>query len=154
MAKKSVLISTYHHNELKKLSEAFGLSYYKLVEEMISYFKKTGINPKESKNENPAKALKELDKRMVSFLKVQERDILKPLRLEVYNYSKEQTEEVQKINKKVIDGLNKLNGFEVERANTLLKEMQKQRKAMLTIAQLIDAKNKSGFVNKIKNIIE
>lgn len=154
MSKKSVLISTYHHNELKKLAEAFGLSYYKFIEESISYFKKTGINPKEPNNENPSKALKELDKRMVSFLKVQERDILKPLRQEVYNYSKEHSQEVQKIQKNLINALNSLNQNEIKRAHSLLLEITKQRKALLTIAQLIDAKNKSGFVNKIKNIID
>ncbi|MGP1994061.1 BfmA/BtgA family mobilization protein [Zobellia laminariae] len=154
MSKKSILISDYHHKELKKLSEALGLSYYKLVEEMITYFKKTGINPQESKNESPARALKELDKRMVSFLKVQERDILKPLRQEVYNYSKEQNHEIQKTSDTVIEVLNKMNTNETQRANTMLEEIKKQRMVALSIAKLLDAKNKSGLLSKINTIFE
>ena len=154
MAKKSILISTYHHKELKVLSEAYNLNYYRLVEEMIVYFKKTGINPSDSKNENPSKGLKELDKRLVSFLKVQERDILKPLRQEVYKYSQEQNLELDKVYKKIIDAFNKLNELENERSNKILLEATKQRQGIIAIAKLIDAKNKSGILTKINKIFE
>jgi len=154
MTKKSVLISVYHHKELKKLSEAFNLNYYKLIEEMIIYFKKTGINPAESQNENPSKGLKELDKRLISFLKVQERDILKPLRQEVYNYSQDQNKEFQKVYKNLINVLNRMNELESERANKLLLEIEKQQKGIMAIAELIDSKNKSGLINKINKIFE
>lgn len=152
MSKKSVLISEYHHKELGKLSEAFNLNYYRLLEEMITYFKKTGINPTDAKNENPSKGLKELDKRMISFLKVQERDILKPLRQEVYSYSKYQNEQLTKFHSDIISELRKMNGFESTRAKNISAELNKQRKGLMEIAQLIDAKNKSGLVNKINNI--
>ena len=154
MAKKSILISTYHHKELKGLSEAYNLNYYRLVEEMIVYFKKTGINPSDPKNENPSKGLKELDKRLVSFLKVQERDILKPLRQEVYKYSQEQNLELDKVYKKIIDAFNKLNELENERSNKILLEATKQRQGIIAIAKLIDAKNKSGILTKINKIFE
>ncbi|WP_298246114.1 BfmA/BtgA family mobilization protein [uncultured Christiangramia sp.] len=154
MAKKSILISTYHHKELAKLSDAFGFSYYKLVEEMITYFKKTGINPLDSKNENPSMALKTLDKRLISFIKIQERDILKPLRQEVYDYSQEQKQEIQKSYKILVEELSRIDHHERERANTTLAEIKKQRKAVIAIAQLIDAKNKSGILSKINNIFD
>ncbi|MFD2827617.1 BfmA/BtgA family mobilization protein [Leeuwenhoekiella polynyae] len=154
MAKKSILISAYHHKELTKLSEVYNLKYYELVEEMIGYFKKTGINPKESKNENPSRALKELDKRMVSFLKVQERDILKPLRQEVYEYSKDQKQEIKELHTKLIKALNTINQNEKLRADNLLEEIQKQRKITFAIAQLIDAKNKSGILSKINTLFD
>lgn len=154
MTKKSVLISTHHHKELKKLSEAYGLNFYKLVEEMIIYFKKTGINPTDPNNENPSKGLKELDKRLVSFLKVQERDILKPLRQEVYNYSKELNLENDKTRQLLIKTLNDFNQYEINRASKILNEVQAQRKAILTLAQLMDSKNKAGWVTKIKETFE
>lgn len=154
MDKKSVLISSHHHKELKKLSEAFGLSYYRLVEEMILYFKTTGINPREPKNENPSKALRELDKRMVSFLKVQERDILKPLRQEVYNYSKEQKEEMKNTNTLLIKALNTINQNGVERTNAIRAELAKQQKALVSIAKIIDSKNKAGLLSKINTIFD
>ena len=121
---------------------------------MIGYFKKTGINPKESKNENPSRALKELDKRMVSFLKVQERDILKPLRQEVYEYSKDQKQEIEELHTKLIKALNTINQNEKSRADNLLEEIQKQRKITFAIAQLIDAKNKSGILSKINTFFD
>lgn len=154
MVKKSILISMYHHKELKGLSESFNCSYYKLVEEMITYFKKTGINPSDSKNENPSKGLKELDKRLVSFLKVQERDILKPLRQEVYNYSQEQNLELNKIYKKLINAFNKMNELENERTNKILLQTNKQQQGLIAIAKLIDEKNKSGILKKINKIFE
>ncbi|TQI71424.1 hypothetical protein JM79_2357 [Gramella sp. Hel_I_59] len=154
MAKKSILISAYHHKELAKLSEAFGYSYYKLVEEMITYFKKTGINPLDSKNENPSKAVRELDKRLISFIRIQERDILKPLRQEVYDYSQEQKHEIQNSYKILIEELSRIDRYERERANTALAEIKKQRKAVIAIAKLIDAKNKSGILSKINNLFD
>lgn len=154
MKKKSILISNYHHKELTKLSESIGLNYYKLVEEMIIYFKKTGINPKEPKNESPVKALRELDKRMVSFLKVQERDILKPLRQEVYDYSITQNQEIKKTGDTILNSLKKIDANGLQRLEHTLIEMEKQRKAVILIAQLIDAKNKSGLLSKLNTLFE
>ena len=54
MNKKSILIDEKSHKELSKLSESLGLNYGTLVQEMIYYFKKTGINPKEAENKNPS----------------------------------------------------------------------------------------------------
>ena len=157
MTKKSILISSPHHKELKKLSETYNLNYYKLVEEMIIYFKKTGINPTDPKNENPSKALRELDQRFISFLKVLERDILKPLRKEVYDYSKEQLQQIQQIQrsqKNIIDGINKMNEYDNNRSNKILAKIAKQEEVLIAIAELIDAKNKTGIVNRIKKTFE
>lgn len=157
MTKKSILISSPHHKELKKLSETYNLNYYKLVEEMIIYFKKTGINPTDPKNENPSKALRELDKRFISFLKVMERDILKPLRKEVYDYSEEQLQQIQLIQrsqKSIIEGINKMNEYDNNRANKILSKIAKQEEVLIAIAELIDTKNKTGIVNRIKKTFE
>lgn len=154
MKKKSLLISVKHHKELSKLAEAYGANYYKLVEEMIIYFKKTGINPKDYKNENPSILVKELDRRIISFMKVQERDILKPLRLEVYKYS----HEVEESNKKLVESLNKaiksVHENDKKRYEKLDLEFKKQGEALVTIAGLLDKKNKSGLLSKLSEILD
>ena len=154
MKKKSLLISAKHHKELSKLSEAFGFSYYRLVEEMILYFKKTGINPKDFKNDNPSVLVKKLDNRIIAFLRVQERDILKPLRLEVYNYS----QSVEASNKRLVTNLNNaissIQDNDKERYKRLDLEFKKQRRALVAIAQIIDKKDKSGLISKISQILD
>ncbi|WP_158837798.1 BfmA/BtgA family mobilization protein [Polaribacter sp. L3A8] len=168
MKKKSILIKEFHHKELVKISKTFGSQYGDLIESMILYFKKTGINPIEAINENPAAMVKVLDKRIVSFLKVQERDILKPLRNEVYENSKEQKEQFSNLSKWVKDAVIKINDFDKSRTKDITKELgklkeelnkverkiYKQQDAFIEIAKLIDAKNKSGIKGTLKSIFE
>ena len=168
MKKKSILIKEFHHKELVKISRTFGSQYGDLIESMIIYFKKTGINPIEAINENPAAMVKVLDKRIVSFLKVQERDILKPLRNEVYENSKEQKEQFSNLSKWVKDAVIKINNFDNIRTKDITKELgklkeelnkverkiYKQQEAFIEIAQLIDAKNKSGIKGTLKSLFE
>jgi hypothetical protein len=161
MKKKSILIKEFHHKELVKISKTFGSQYGDLIESMILYFKKTGINPVEAINENPAAMVKVLDKRIVSFLKVQERDILKPLRNEVYQNSKEQKEQFSNLSKWVKDAVIKINDFDKNRTFQIINEVEKlekklnqQQKAFIEIAQLIDTKNKSGIKGTLKSLFE
>ncbi|WP_165731026.1 BfmA/BtgA family mobilization protein [Polaribacter sp. 20A6] len=168
MAKKSILIKEFHHKELVKISKTFGSQYGDLIESMIIYFKKTGINPVEAINENPAAMVKVLDKRIVSFLKVQERDILKPLRSEVFQHAKEQKEQFSTLLKWVQDSIIKINNFDRDRTITLTEELDKlkgelnkvnrkihkQQEAFMEIADLIDTKNKSGIKGTLKSIFE
>lgn len=161
MKKKSILIKEFHHKELVKISKTFGSQYGDLIESMIVYFKKTGINPIEAINENPAAMVKVLDKRIVSFLKVQERDILKPLRKEVYQYSKEQKDQFSNLSKWVKDAIIKINDFDENRTKLIKNELNKidikilkQQRALLEIAELIDVKNKSGIKGSLKSLFE
>ena len=161
MKKKSILIKEFHHKELVKISKVFGVPYGDLVQSMILYFKKTGINPVEAINENPATMVKVLDKRIVSFLKVQERDILKPLRSESFQYSKEQKKQFSELSSWIQDVVIKLNNYDKGRTrliNTELGKIEKkiiqQQKAFFKIAALIDAKNKSGIKGTLKSIFQ
>ncbi|AUC84913.1 hypothetical protein CW731_06230 [Polaribacter sp. ALD11] len=161
MKKKSILIKEFHHKELVKISKTFGSQYGDLIESMILYFKKTGINPVEAINENPAAMVKVLDKRIVSFLKVQERDILKPLRNEVYQNSKEQKEQFSNLSKWVKDAIIKINDFDKNRTFQIINEVEKlekkliqQQKAFIEIAELIDTKNKSGIQETLKSLFK
>ena len=161
MKKKSILIKEFHHKELVKISKTFGSQYGDLIESMILYFKKTGINPIEAINENPATMVKVLDKRIVSFLKVQERDILKPLRNEVYQNSKEQKEQFSNLSEWVKDAIIKINDFDKNRTFQIINEVEKlekkmnqQQKAFIEIAELIDTKNKSGIQETLKSLFK
>jgi len=170
MTKKSILIEEKPHKELAKLSESLRLNYGTLVEEMIYYFKKTGINPKDAVNKDPSAMVSALDKRIVSFMKVQERDILKPLRQEVFNYQNSQKIEIDKLKdliekqinkqsdnigtteKKYLDFLNKINNTDRERTKLVNAELEKTQKALVILCRLLDDKNKSGAIDKIKTL--
>lgn len=171
MTKKSVLINPKAHLELKKLSESLNLNYGLLVEEMVYYFKKTGIDPKDAVNKNPSLMVAALDKRIVSFMKVQERDILKPLRQEVFNYQNLQTEGISKLTNLINDLLNQhseitgeikkaylanmssISKSDERRTNLINTELEKNRAAILTICQLFDKENKSGIIDKVKTLL-
>ena len=161
MKKKSLIINEFHHKELVKLSSTFGVQYGVLVENMILFFKKTGINPKDAINENPSVMVKTLDKRIVSFLKVQERDILKPFRHEVYGYSEAQKNGFIKLTNWIETVVNKIDKVDNTRTKYVVSELVKQnekqlkiQEAIVELSQLIDSKNKSGLHGKIKNLFD
>jgi hypothetical protein len=170
MTKKSISINEKPHKELSKLSESLGLNYGTLVEEMIYYFKKTGIDPKDAVHKDPSAMVTALDRRIVSFLKVQERDILKPLRQDVFNYQNSQKIEIEKLKglieqqinkqsenstaaeKKYLEHMNKINNTDNERTKLVKAELEKTKKAVVILCELLDEKNKSGAIDKIKTL--
>lgn len=170
MTKKSIAIEEKPHSELKKLAEALNMNLGALIHEMIYYFKKTGIDPKDAVNKDPSAMVTALDKRIVSFLKVQERDILNPLRQDVFNYQNSQKIEIDKLKdlieeqiskqsenskaakKNYLEYMNKINHFDNERTKLVKNELDKTQKAIIHICELIDEKNKSGAIDKIKTL--
>jgi len=154
MAKKSIIIDHIYHKELKLISETFHLPMGKLIEYMILYIKRTGINPKNATKENPSSMVKALDKRIVSFLKVQERDILKPMRNEVYSYSIEQQNKMEKLTKALKDLIDNMNTADKKRTKLVQQELIKQQNSILAIAQSLDPKNKSGLSEQIQSIFK
>jgi len=79
---KTVNVDGHTHNELKKLSKAYKNSIGEFIRYGVIYFKKTGINPQESAEENPQKAIKELTRRVeqiIGVIKSQEQDKINPL---------------------------------------------------------------------------
>lgn len=172
MSKKSILIQEKPHKELAKLSESLGLNYGTLVEEMIYYFKKTGINPKDAVNKDPSAMVSALDKRIVSFMRVQERDILKPLRQDVFDYQNSQKIEINKLKdlieeqismqlensaiakNKYLEYMNKINNFDSERTELVKSKLEESKKAIVLLCELLDDKNKSGAIDKIKTLFK
>lgn len=154
MKSKSIQIQERHHKDLQKLSESLGQSYGKLVEKMILYFKRTGINPDDMKNESPSSRIQQLDKRFVSFLKAQERDILKPLRQETYEYHEILNKELKDARSSINNNLARLDTNEKIRKDQILDELNSQRKVLISICEHLDPKNKKGLKTTFQNIFK
>jgi uncharacterized protein (DUF39 family) len=152
MKKKSIIIKEVSHREIKVLSETYGSPIGALVESMIRYFKRTGINPKDALNENPSAMIKVLDKRIVSFLKVQERDILKPVRDEVYMNGKNQILKLEELSNSLREVLGKMNSADEKRTLLVKSELLKQKNCLVEIASYLDQKDRSGLNQRIKEI--
>lgn len=69
--------------DFEKLAEQYGLSNKGLLEAMVSYFKATKADPRDSKTDNPTDAIKALDRRLISFIKQQEKEQLRPIKDEL-----------------------------------------------------------------------
>ncbi|MFD2937788.1 BfmA/BtgA family mobilization protein [Spirosoma flavum] len=77
---KSIDVSLETHEQLSKLAESYGLTNKALVEAMLQYFKATKADPRDPKNDNPTDAIKALDRRLISFIRQQEKEQLRPIR--------------------------------------------------------------------------
>jgi len=152
MKNKSIIINEKAHKELKILSEGFNTNYGSFVEKMILYFKKTGNDPSDQKNYSASQKLQTLDKRIVSFLKVQERDILKPLRQETFDYYKKLEGQTISNQTKMVEAFNQLNSYNQKRNQLVVKKLDQQQKAIISIAEFLDKKNKASLITKVQNL--
>lgn len=69
--------------QLDRLAKQYGLTKKGLVEAMIQYFQATKADPRDHKTENPTDAIKALDRRLISFIKQQEKEQLRPIKDEL-----------------------------------------------------------------------
>jgi prefoldin subunit 5 len=79
---KTVGIDDFTHKQLKSLCKTYGKSIVEFIRHGVVYFKKTGINPEESTNESPQKAIRELARRVeqiIGVIKAQQQDTMNPL---------------------------------------------------------------------------
>lgn len=76
---KQVLISVDLFSDFERMADSYGLTKKGLLEAMILYFKATKADPRDPKADNPTDAIKALDKRLVSFIRKQENDLLRPI---------------------------------------------------------------------------
>ncbi|WP_281682054.1 BfmA/BtgA family mobilization protein [Zunongwangia profunda] len=154
MQNKSIQIQEKYHKDLKNIAKGFNQSYGKLVEKMILYFKRTGINPDDLKNESPTHRIQQLDNRLVSFLRVQERDILNPLRQETYEYSQAHIKALDDTYQKLYGNLAQIDKNSNIRTTRILDELEKQREALTIICEYLDPKNKKGLITTFQNIFK
>ena len=83
-------VSAGTHQQLERLGTKFDLSHKDLIAVMAQYFIITKIDPRDTKADVPDVALKKLtekvdtlDKRMIGFIREQEKELLKPILSEV-----------------------------------------------------------------------
>jgi hypothetical protein len=88
--RKSLSVSAGTHQQLERLGDKFGLSHKDLIAVMAQYFTVTKTDPRDTKADLPDVALKKmaqkvdtLDKRMIGFIREQEKELLKPILSEV-----------------------------------------------------------------------
>mgnify|MGYP000039691114 CR=1 FL=1 len=154
MIKKSIIIRQPYHKEIVKLSEAFDRPIGRLTEDMITYFKKTGINPKDALNQNPSTLIKKLDNRIISFLKVQERDILMPIRNDLFKNHKTLEEKNNLLINGIKNSLINLSNHDKKRSEFVVQNLQNQKEALLLLAEALDPKNKTTLLENIKSVFK
>lgn len=76
---KTINIPVELHEAFERMAASYELSQIGLMQAMMQYFKATKADPRDPKTDNPTDALKALDKRLISFIRQQEKEILKPL---------------------------------------------------------------------------
>lgn len=77
---KSIDVSLDTHEQFSKLAESYGLTNKALVEAMVQYFNATKADPRDPKTDNPTDTIKALDRRLISFIRQQEKEQLRPIR--------------------------------------------------------------------------
>lgn len=77
---KTISVSEETFKDFERMAENYGLTNKGLVEAMLTYFKVTKADPRSPQADNPTDAIKALDKRLVSFIKEQEKKILLPMK--------------------------------------------------------------------------
>lgn len=159
----TVTIDSDTSARLERLSKANGVSKKDFLSLALEYFEKYGINP--AQHESPAQEMQKLIKRIdqvVAFQRAQERDFIRPAIGSIM-----ETEE--RINRE-IDGIAKqssvkdiasvtdaaynrlLQGFKdaVDKNNSTYRDGYNQlRRAIETLAQHMDEKNKAGLMGKL-----
>lgn len=88
--RKTLSITTGTHRQLERLGQTFGLSHKDLITAMAQYFTATKADPRDPKADMHDVALRKmgqkvdtLDKRMIGFIREQEKELLKPILSEV-----------------------------------------------------------------------
>lgn len=70
-------------DELGRMASSYGLSKKALIVAMLRYFKATKADPRDPKADNPTDAIKALDRRLISFIRQQEKEQLRPIKDEL-----------------------------------------------------------------------
>ncbi len=69
--------------DFEKLAQQYGLTHKGLLAAMVQYFNATKADPRDPKADNPTDAIKALDRRLISFIKQQEKEQLRPIKDEL-----------------------------------------------------------------------
>lgn len=80
---KSIDVDPDLYEDFKKLGKAYKLTNKDLFSTMVRYFQATKADPRDPKTDNPTDAIKALDRRLISFIKQQEKEQLRPIKDEL-----------------------------------------------------------------------
>jgi len=156
MKNKSIIIGEKTHSELVKIANSHSSTLGKVVEEMIYYFKRTGINPNDTTKDNPTAGMKILDKRVVSFFKKQESDILKPMKDDIFKCHEENLSAVKSLRNDIYERIDSLiEEHEGPQKNYLLLINDKSKKILEKLNEIeneIKEYKNAGFFTKLKRL--
>lgn len=77
---KTISVSEDTFNEFERMAKSYKLTNKALVEAMLMYFKVSKADPRNPETDNPTDAIKALDRRLVTFIKEQEKKLLIPMK--------------------------------------------------------------------------
>lgn len=76
---KSIDVDPDAYEAFRTLAKSYNMTSKDLFGAMVQYFRATKADPRDAKADNPTDAIKALDKRLISFIREQEKKILRPL---------------------------------------------------------------------------
>lgn len=170
MAKKDTITTVSIDSEtgakLDRLAKSNNLSKKALLSLMLDYFEKYGINPAE--HESPAQEMQKLIKRVdqiVGFIKVQEKELIRPLVASVSMTEERIKSDLDNIAKKeklqeFIDAVSKNTAVQQEQKRKLMeainqvetenkKRTDQTLQALRVLAEHLDDKGKAGLIGKL-----
>lgn len=170
MAKKDTITTVSIDSEtgakLDRLAKSNNLSKKALLSLMLDYFERYGINPAE--HESPAQEMQKLIKRVdqiVGFIKVQEKELIRPLVASVSMTEERIKSDLDNIAKKeklqeFIDAVSKNTAVQQEQKRKLMeainqvetenkKRTDQTLQALRVLAEHLDDKGKAGLIGKL-----
>lgn len=170
MAKKDTITTVSIDSEtgakLDRLAKSNNLSKKALLSLMLDYFERYGINPAE--HESPAQEMQKLIKRVdqiVGFIKVQEKELIRPLVASVSMTEERIKVDLDNIAKKeklqeFIDAVSKNTAVQQEQKRKLMeainqvetenkKRTDQTLQALRVLAEHLDDKGKAGLIGKL-----
>lgn len=166
---KSIGVPEAVHTRLKRYCERHSLGLGEYIAASLAYFEKHGLNP--AVHESPAAEMNRLVKRVdqvIAFIRKQESDLLRPM-TEAVSLSEariEQSLDTVATARQVLELEQHLAGLVKQlsalvpaataaRAATecmLSEHARRELEALQLLARLVDAKNKSGFLQDITKL--
>lgn len=165
---KSIGIQEEVHERLKRYCDRQGLKHSEFILTALQYFEKHGINP--ATHESPGAEMQQLVKRLdqvVAFIRKQESTLLRPL-VESVSLSEGRIEQslneigtrqqLEALNKNLVSLVAKIDEHFKRSENNVValisKQASEQLKALTWLGNLIDAKQKTGFLNDLGSLYD
>ena len=97
--RRSLQVNLTDHKLFGKLAAKHNKSMIKFFSEMVSYFRYTGADPSDLNHDSASAAIKALDKRIIGFIKTQEKEKLTPILEELAILIQNQNQMMKKVDR-------------------------------------------------------